>query len=295
MKQLIDDYNKRIETLETELSHFKSTGSINDVKKVERLTTKKFEYKTFIAELERIQRDSEIDSSEIPEIGQTIYTVRDLKAFFTTLKDDDQLVMEAIDLETGDVQDLYPFHMDVIDGIELTDGRKVSEVRFCQESNVQSSECTSGLKIKKPYFKVISQGYNKGLEREEIQVHCGENGNLMIIKTPEGFIVDIYNQMKNVNSLTVWEDDLSPLEIKIDPVKHSEKIAEFLIKNGQKHSEITANLNLRPSHADSDEILMEDYFYLEGRKRWYPKSGNSMYGDFESAIALYLQENRDNY
>lgn len=145
------------------------------------------------------------------------------------------------------------------------------------------------------YFQIEAAGYNEGLEREEVQIHCGENGNLMIAKTPEGFVVDIYNQNDNVDSLTVWEDDLSPLEITIDPILHTDKIAEFLLTQGQKHSEITANLGLRPSHADSDEILMEDYFYLEGHKRWYPKEGNSMYTDFQSAIAIYLRNNRDNY
>lgn len=64
-----------------------------------------------------------------------IHTVKDLKAFLNTLKDDDQVVLEIIDLETGDVEDLFPFHVDVIDGIELTDGRVVSEIRFCQEPN----------------------------------------------------------------------------------------------------------------------------------------------------------------
>ena len=146
----------------------------------------------------------------------------------------------------------------------------------------------------KLYFEITSSGYNEELEREEIQIHAGENGNVFLFKTPEGFVIDIYNQMENIDSMTVWEDDLSPLEITIDPVLHVDRIAEFLIKNGQKHSEITANLGLRPSHADSDEILMEDYFYLEGHKKWYPKN-SSMYGNFEQAIAEYLRNNRDNY
>jgi len=136
MRELIDDYKRKVETLTTDLSHLKSNGSINDIKKVERLTTKLFEYRTFVAELERVQRESIIDPSEIPDICETISTVRDLKAFLSILKDDDQVVMETIDLETGDVEDLFPFHMDVIDGIKLTDGKVVSEIRFCQEKNV---------------------------------------------------------------------------------------------------------------------------------------------------------------
>jgi len=136
MKQLIDDYKRRINTLIIDLNLFKSTGSINDVKKVERLTTKLFEDRTFVVELERIQRENTIDPSEIPNVCETISTVRDLKAFLSILHDDDQVVMETIDLDTGDVEDLYPFHMDVIGGIKLTDGKIISEVRFCQEKNV---------------------------------------------------------------------------------------------------------------------------------------------------------------
>jgi hypothetical protein len=197
-----------------------------------------------------------------------------LEGVVSLINEVQDLAVDVYGMEENEVFDLHP---DDEDDSTTTDG-----------------ECTDGLKISKPYFEIVSSGYNEGLEREEIQVHCGENGNLMIIKTPEGFIVDVYNQMENIDSLTVWEDDLSPLEITIDPVLHVDRIAEFLIKNGQKHSEITANLNLRPSHADSDEILMEDYFYLEGHKKWYPKN-SSMYGNFEQAIANYLRDNRDNY
>lgn len=60
------------------------------------------------------------------------------------------------------------------------------------------------------YFKIVHQGWNKDLQREEIQIHCGENGNLFLIKTEQGFIVDVYNQDENINTMTVWEDDLEP-------------------------------------------------------------------------------------
>ena len=155
MKQLIEDYKRRLKTINESIVDFKSdnTGSINDIRKLERLTTKASEYRTFIADLERLnvqpdtkevkiptgilnKNDIMIFEDATPDIGETIGTVGALKAFLNTLKNDDLVVMETIDLETGDVQDLYPFHMDVIDGIELTDGRTVSEIRFCQESNI---------------------------------------------------------------------------------------------------------------------------------------------------------------
>lgn len=155
-------------------------------------------------------------------------------------------------------------------------------------------ELFDGNRIGKPYFTIEAAGYNHSVEREEIQVHCGENGNLMIVKTPEGFVIDVYNQNDHIDTMTVWEDDLSPLEITIDPEIHIDRISEFLIKEGQRHKEITANLGYPKSHSESDELLMEDYFYLEGHKKWYPKN-SSMFTDFQQAIANYLQNNRDNY
>jgi len=156
------------------------------------------------------------------------------------------------------------------------------------------SRIFSGDKNENDYFQIVSKGYEAGLEREEVEINLGENGKLMLYKTPEGSVVDVYNQDEEVNTMTIWEDDLSPLEVEITVETHGEKIQEFLKTNGQKHSEITANLGLRPSHADSDEILMEDYFYLEGKKQWYPKN-SSMYGNTEQAIADFLRNNRDNY
>lgn len=62
----------------------------------------------------------------------------------------------------------------------------------------------------KNYFNVVSLGYNKELEREELQIHAGENGNIFLIKTEEGFVIDVYGQEENVGSLVIWEDDLTP-------------------------------------------------------------------------------------
>jgi hypothetical protein len=72
------------------------------------------------------------------------------------------------------------------------------------------------------------------------------------------------------------------------------EVEEYLAQWGQSHREITSNLGLRPSHADSDEILMEDYFYLEGKKKWYPKSA-STYTPREQKIVEYIRNDRDNY
>jgi hypothetical protein len=79
----------------------------------------------------------DFESLRVPvrRIGETIYTIGELKDFLTTLDGHDLTVMETID-ENGDTCDLFPFHMDVIDNIELLDGTIVREVRFCQEKNI---------------------------------------------------------------------------------------------------------------------------------------------------------------
>lgn len=84
-----------------------------------------------------ITMDKEHDPNykEVPDICDRIHTVGELKAFLEQYDDNDCVVMETIDLETGDVIDLYPFHMDVIEGIQLNNGEVIREIRFCQENN----------------------------------------------------------------------------------------------------------------------------------------------------------------
>jgi LEA14-like dessication related protein len=60
----------------------------------------------------------------------------------------------------------------------------------------------------KDYFNIVSKGYNKELQREVIQIHAGENGNIFLIKTNSGFIIDVYGQDDLIDSLQIWEDDL---------------------------------------------------------------------------------------
>ena len=67
--------------------------------------------------------------------GVKLNTVGDLRNAMSELDDDDQLTLVTIDLDTGDEQDHYPMHLDVIDGIRLTNGQVVNEVQFVQERN----------------------------------------------------------------------------------------------------------------------------------------------------------------
>lgn len=68
-----------------------------------------------------------------------IRTIGDLRKAISHMNDDDLVVMETTDLSTGDAIDLFPFYVDVIDGIELKDGSIVSEIRFCQMPNEYES------------------------------------------------------------------------------------------------------------------------------------------------------------
>ena len=53
MKQLIEDYQRRLDTVSQMIENFKSNGSINDIRKDERLKTKAAQFRTIIAELEK--------------------------------------------------------------------------------------------------------------------------------------------------------------------------------------------------------------------------------------------------
>ena len=214
MKQLIEDYKRRLKTINESIVDFKSdnTGSINDIRKLERLTTKASEYRTFIADLERLnvqpdtkevkiptgilnKNDIMIFEDATPDIGETIGTVGALKAFLNTLKNDDLVVMETIDLETGDVQDLYPFHMDVIDGIELTDGRTVSEIRFCQESNIPEE------------LKAL---YAKGLRQSDETPQLVRKIDFTTLRTQKKTLIEIideYERLLNVQYQKGINDD----------------------------------------------------------------------------------------
>lgn len=55
MKQLIEDYKRRLATVKQLNFEFKSNGSEHDVRKKERFNTKASEFQTFIDELERIE------------------------------------------------------------------------------------------------------------------------------------------------------------------------------------------------------------------------------------------------
>ena len=145
--------------------------------------------------------------------------------------------------------------------------------------------------LNKSYFEVMRQDFNEDAGREEIQIHAGENGNVFLYQDDDklGFIIDVYGQNDLADSMTVWEEDLNPSEEESnDPRNFSDvEIQEWKEKWGQSHSEITANLGYPRSHAESDELLMDDYFWVEKDKRWYNRCASG-FTPREQAIADYL-------
>src|SRR5664279_3346430 len=102
MKQLIEDYQRKIDTLTKQLASFKSNGSENDLKKETRLTTKASEYRTFIVELERlnVQNDNvQVDTIE-PDQTPKLVSLID----FSMLKEQKASLNYVIDyLETEQI------------------------------------------------------------------------------------------------------------------------------------------------------------------------------------------------
>ena len=64
MKELIEDYKRKLKTVTDMLLKMKDSGSVNDIKKFERLNTKASEYRSFIVDLER-EYNKEISVEDI--------------------------------------------------------------------------------------------------------------------------------------------------------------------------------------------------------------------------------------
>lgn len=64
--------------------------------------------------------------------------------------------------------------------------------------------------VQKNYFKVTHSGFCKDAQREEVRIHAGEHGHIVIHQDNDqlGFIIDVYGQDDIVDSLCIWEEDL---------------------------------------------------------------------------------------
>jgi hypothetical protein len=64
---------------------------------------------------------------------------------------------------------------------------------------------------KKPYFKITAKGFDKELQREQVQINIGTGtGKVFLIKTDEGFIVDVYDGEDLIDTMAIFDDDLQP-------------------------------------------------------------------------------------
>ena len=89
--------------------------------------------------------------------------------------------------------------------VELENVQEITEFEYNLMSDMFSF---SGKR--KSYFEIVHAGMQYNLQREEIQIHAGENGNIFLIKTPEGFVIDAYGQNDLVDTMAIFEDDLNP-------------------------------------------------------------------------------------
>ena len=97
--------------------------------------------------------------------GNSLNTVGDLRSAMSELSDDDQITLVTIDLDTGDEQDHYPMHLDVIDGIRLTDGSVINEVQFVQERN-----CEPDTRDKQPLVDRVIDEIEKDMVHGDVTV-----------------------------------------------------------------------------------------------------------------------------
>lgn len=68
--------------------------------------------------------------------GDELQTLKQVRELINDLDDNDLVLVEGCDDE-GEVLDLFPMSIDVIDNVELKDGSIVREIRFCQRPNTK--------------------------------------------------------------------------------------------------------------------------------------------------------------
>ena len=142
------------------------------------------------------------------------------------------------------------------------------------------------------YFKIIP-----GIDPDRIEIECGKNGHVFLIRTDQGMIVDVYANGNDdlVDTMAIWDEDLNNERDWTDDLSEDEQhrnipttdeIIAFKGSWGQTHSEICSNLGY--DEDTSGELLMEDYFWLVEDDRWYNKS-SSLFTEREQEIADYLR------
>jgi hypothetical protein len=91
--------------------------------------------------------------------------------------------------------------------VRLTSVVELTEYEYKLLSDIFGGKITDN-----NYFRIVHAGHCEASQREEIQIHCGENGNVFLHQDEDklGFIVDAYGQNDLVDTMTIWEDDMNP-------------------------------------------------------------------------------------
>jgi hypothetical protein len=96
---------------------------------------------------------------------------------------------------------------------------------------------------------------------------------------------ELLHFVPNQNLIGFLSDDENKLYYEFE-----DEIKKFKEDWGQSHSEITANLNYPRSHSEADELLTDNYFWIESDKKWYNRSASG-FTEKEQEIAQYLFDN----
>jgi hypothetical protein len=136
------------------------------------------------------------------ELGKKIYVIGELRELTAHLDSKDQICIEGLDT------DLYPMYVDIIEGIQLTDGSIVREVRFCQMPNtdvplvapktaeklIKDIDWSELRNQKQTLIKVITEleiGFNEGkVVGDKTETIDDLNGILALIDAVQDYAVD---------------------------------------------------------------------------------------------------------
>ena len=105
-------------------------------------------------------------------------------------------------------KDWWEFYAGCI-AVQMYTVRELSEYEYNLMSDI-----FDGRTKNENYFEIVRTGHCGASNREEIQIHAGENGNIVLYQDSHKFcfMIDVYGQNDIAYSMTVWEEDLNPEE-----------------------------------------------------------------------------------
>lgn len=138
---------------------------------------------------------------------------------------------------------------------------------------------------KDDYFSIVHKGYQSNLQREEIQVHAGENGNIFLIKTDEGFAIDVYGQNDIVDTMAVWEEDLNDGDLGDEPT--AVETEDFVDMYGKYADELASEFDC--TEKELPIVLRDSHFFVPNEAKWIPFE-NSAYDERDKQIGKYIHK-----